>query len=632
MSKLFVLTQFNNYYNRKIKKFNNIQDYRDYMMVIMDNYDFKIEDGINTRVKIKTDKEISGEQFIINSIPDYLVVTDDNNQITSRWFILEWIEKRGALYEATLRRDVIADNYESIIDAPVFIEKATIEDVKDVALFNNEGMSFNQIKKSETPLIDESKCSWIVGYVPTNALKDEHGDPIEITVTYNDYVYTFTPLQDHYGNDIPDFDDMPFRMFAIPYKDVDCYTKDALDVITTYSIKKDVAVAIATGIAKFVGSGNIYDVQLVPYCPLRRKLISGAYACDFTPELDTPTNESLGIVGKYELKDSTYYQLIYNDQGSANTNVDAILCWAKLNKFSFDIDYSIPFPSKALDIKVKNETEIYRLCSPNFNGQFEFNPMKNKGVTKFNIDVMYQPFNPYIHINPDFYGLYGDDFDDARGLICGGDFSLPQETSAWANYVQNNKNYQQIFDRSIQNMEVNNELARLQAGAQILTGTLQGAAAGAYLGSGTGIGAGVGAAVGGAASLAGGIVDYAILKDQQKETLDYTKDLFGYNMQNIRAMPNSISKTNPFTNNNKIFPILEKYSATDTEIEALKNKLKYNGMSIGRIGKIKDWLLDDYSYIKGQLIMLDIEEEYHAVLEIAEEINKGIRIRKEVEE
>ena len=97
-------------------------------------------------------------------------------------------------------------------------------------------------------------------------------------------------------------------------------------------------------------------------------------------------------------------------------------------------------------------------------------------------------------------------------------------------------------------------------------------------------------------------------------------------------MPNSVSKTNPFTNNNKIFPVLEYYTCTAKEVQALKDKLTYNGMTIMRIGKIKDWLLDDYSYIKGKLIMLDssIEEDYHTVVEIAQELDKGIRAKKEL--
>ena len=77
------------------------------------------------------------------------------------------------------------------------------------------------------------------------------------------------------------------------------------------------------------------------------------------------------------------------------------------------------------------------------------NAAKNGGVSFFNIDCTYKPYNPYIHVNPNFGRLYGGDFDDSRGLIVGGDFSLPQTTSAWESYQLSNKNFQASFDRQI---------------------------------------------------------------------------------------------------------------------------------------------------------------------------------------
>ena len=66
-------------------------------------------------------------------------------------------------------------------------------------------------------------------------------------------------------------------------------------------------------------------------------------------------------------------------------------------------------------------------------------------VDSFLIDCTYKPFNPLIRIQPSFKGLYGSSFMDGRGLICGGDFSLPIIKSAWVTYQQNNKNFANIF-------------------------------------------------------------------------------------------------------------------------------------------------------------------------------------------
>ena len=262
---------------------------------------------------------------------------------------------------------------------------------------------------------------------------------------------------------------------------------------------------------------------------------------------------------------------------------------------------------------------MWRLVSPNYNGQFEFSVAKNNGVNFFNVDCNYKPFSPYIHINPDFSLLYGKDFNDARGLICGGDFSLPQVSSAWANYETSNKNYQNIFYREVQNMEFNNNIARVQEGFNIVSGAL-----------GAGVGAGVisgNAALGGIAgafSLAGGIADYYTNESLRNEALDYKKDMYGYQLGNIKAMPNSLTRTSAFTYNNKIFPLLEYYSCTEEEIQALENKIKYNGMTVMRIGTIGEFIRPtEQSYIKGRLIRLDIHEDSNYINAISDEIYKG---------
>ena len=617
---------FNNYYNRKVIVHDSLADYQDYLLLTIPNVNFKPKDGINTDQIVNTTQAVDYQVFNLSNTPDYAIVADDDNTIISRWFVMQYdslIYKNQ--YRAVLRRDVIADNYDAVIEAPVFVEKATITDKTDPAIFNSENMGFNQIKTKEGLLKDLSYIPWIVGYVPST-FEIEVGKPIQ--TEYNGDMYQLYDSGEEDGRNSPNepkpISNMPFRMFCMPFADitVNGEREDHTSFQTTLS--KDLTIQIASSIAETYGKDNVFDIQLLPYCPLR---------------LNNAENTLKFILsGQGYVVTPGEYWCIRDTQESDTKKFKGLFYWCDLNKFSFDITapgaLNLSIPSTALEMKVMNETEMYRLCSPNYNGQFEFNPMKNGGVTKFNVDCMYQPFNPYIHINPDFGGLYGQDFDDARGLICQGDFSLPQENSAWANYQQNNKNFQNIFNRQIENMEFNNRIAMWSQGISAVTGAAQGAGTGAFIGSGMGtLGGPIGGTVGGVLSAGAGIADTILLASQQKETLDYTKDQFGYQMGNIKAMPNSITKTTPFTNNNKIFPIIEYYTCTTKEIQALKDKMKYNGMTIGRIGKIKDWLLSDYSYIKGKLIMLDssIEEDYHTVVEIAQELDKGIRAKKEEE-
>ena len=95
-------------------------------------------------------------------------------------------------------------------------------------------------------------------------------------------------------------------------------------------------------------------------------------------------------------------------------------------------------------------------------------------------------------------------------------------------------------------------------------------------------------------------------------------------MGNIKALPQSLTKVSSLTENNKIFPFIEFYECTEEEKEALRNKLTYNGMTIMRIGFIKDYIDGDLNYVQGQLIrLLGLNEDSHVVAELANEIKMG---------
>lgn len=261
---------------------------------------------------------------------------------------------------------------------------------------------------------------------------------------------------------------------------------------------------------------------------------------------------------------------------------------------------------------------------------FEFDPAKNGGVHRFKVDCSYKPGQPYIHVAPDWGGLYGTNINDARGLICGGDFSLPTATNRWLNFELNNKNYQQQFDREIENMEHERSIQKKEQIVQTVTGAVSGAGTGAAMGAmvGGGIGAAVGATLGAGMSIAGGIADLKHAEARFDEAMDYKKDMFGFQLGNIQALPHSLSKVSAYNNNNKIYPFIEKYHATEQEEQALREKIKYNGMTVGRIDKIENFLgiiPNQLSYIKGRPIELNIPEDAHLLTELIIEVNKGIR-------
>lgn len=418
---------------------------------------------------------------------------------------------------------------------------------------------------------------------------------------YSYYEYTMTLEQVYVtatttiNSDRYHLEDQPYDMFCIPYSDTLEIYKNGTKL---FNANKSIAINMAIEIGSDAGINSIYDVQLLPYCPVRYCIKSD---------------------GTFDIGDAKVHY-IKND----NDEDIGVILWAISSAFTLNIPYTI----EVLNPKVESQTDIYRLSSPNFNGQFEFSPAMNGGVNYFNVDCNYKPFNPYIHVNPNFNYLYGQDFNDARGLICGGDFSLPQLSNAWSNYQLNNKNYQNIFDRQIENMEVNNAIQREKEFLEKTLGVIGGMTGGAMAGAKGGVaGMASGLVVGGIGSAVAGGIDMMLNERARIEALDYTKDQFGYSLGNIQAIPTSLSKTSAFTYNNKIFPILEFYTCTEEERRALENKLKYNGMTVMRIGTIQEFIRETPTYIKGKIIRLEnTGEDFHYVSELAKEFDKGVFI------
>lgn len=402
--------------------------------------------------------------------------------------------------------------------------------------------------------------------------------------------------------------DAPYDMFCIPYGDVELRNSQ-VSGFTNITYDKSLALTVAQGIAKALSS-QIIDLQLVPYCPMTGFNIGSNYIDinSSNPDRYTAITKNNAIIG--------------------------YLLWSTASSGTKNISYNI----SASNLKISNECDLYRLVSPNYNGQFEFSAAKNKGVTTFNIDFTYIPYQPYIHVNPVFKGLYGGNYNDARGLICGGDFSISYLSNAWADYQVRNKNYLNIFDREIQNMEVSHEWEMKQAYIAAAAGTVSGVVSGA-IGGGSlgGPGAAIGALIGGAASAAGGVLDINMKEALYSEALDYKKDMFGYQLDNIKALPDSIAKVTQINKNNKIFPFVEFYTCSTEEKQAVAQKIAWNSMTVGVIGKIADYINNSWSYqtltgmirdkgyIKARLIRFeDAEEDFHNVNAIADELYKGV--------
>lgn len=464
-------------------------------------------------------------------------------------------------------------------------------------------------------ITEDKDGTYLLTYL-TNFMKNfagyKSGTPyFEIYIKYDSLRLTKTPVvEGEYSIDYPGKTghlinkDAPFDVFCIPYADDMKIRVGSSEV----QANKQFAMSIASEIGRNL-DGNCYDIQLLPFCPM-----TGYTVTDNIFDINSSDAKRRTAIKK---GDTAVYWMF----------------WSTSNSGTFNIH----LPLLAGNKKIANQCDMYRLVSPNYSGQFEFNLAKNGGsVEYFNVDYTYLPISSYIHVNPDFKGLYGSDFNDARGLICQGDFSIMYLSDPWKNYQQNNKNFEQIFSREISNMDVNRKYQRMGETISAWTGALgAGGSIGGLIG---GVAGGITGGVAGVASLAAGYADRSISDKLYQENVSFKKDMHEMQLENIKALPNSIAKTTAYNENNKIFPILEYYTCTDEEKDLVAKAIVNMGMTVNAVGKPIDYFYNTWSYngifskgfFKATLIRLeDLPEDYHMLQAIAEELSLGIYFKGE---
>lgn len=848
---ILYLYQNHNYQNRQIKRYDTKAEYDAALgePSTHPGITFILGDGIRTTQVINYDILNDPDYAAGTAAPSYCVITNEANEIISRWWVVGSTTLRYGQSNLSLLRDVLADNYETIMSCPSFIKKGWINTVNDSAIFNNEDMSFNQIKTSEMPIKDRSKSAWYVGYISKDAggqqiIIPKYAENAYTTIdSLDDYDYKFYIDQGTSGADLrianvssfvtslffyhwrggiqynfqlgwdangnfinPVGKKLPAdapnknkefiydeRYYALTglltltspgdyvegiklkeskeqaindfYNHMGQYAKNNAswldrgrsltnilseteknnvlaeegkiyrvgdsfykmrvhkrNAFKTYTVQNtNPYTQFIIGLAKNVpgvtvlADGNDikgqaveiqvkgealyivpqllnnasitytlptkrahaddlpYDIVAIPAHALGRdygisktdpdfslrtvnafiKALSGNESStllfDFQllpyapfPEsafLDYDYDADLGgcIVDSYftNTTDSIIMDVITSQVAEENAVDRTFIFYVKdphITKTRYTNTISVP--TDAAGFKAANECDVYRLCSPNYNGQFEFSATKNGGVTGWNISCTYKPYTPYIKVSPIFGNLYGQDFGDARGLICGGDFSINQTSNAWVSYELQNKNYQVMFDRQITNMEVNNSVQRTMEKWSMRAGVVQGVATGIAGGAtvGGGWGAAIGGVVGGGASLAGGLMDRKLNEELREEAMSFAKDNFGYQLQNIQAMPYSLTKVGSQTADYKMFPFVEYYTCTSVEKEALRSKINWNGMTIMRVGEIASFLKFEEdelgTFIQATPIRIEADRANDRVVAtIKQELETGVYMR-----
>ena len=393
-------------------------------------------------------------------------------------------------------------------------------------------------------------------------------------------------------------DSSPYYCFAIPYQEAKVI-KGNQTIVTDPRESLLLARNIATQLGSFC-----YDVQLLPYFPLQSYI------------------DSMGRIDTTTMPDGTV-AVLNSAEGVART----FLFWITKPNFSFAVPDTIVYSSEP---KIQNETQFCRLNSPNYAASFDFSIAKNKGVDYWQVDCSYKPYQPYIHVAPNWRGLYGSDFNDARGLICTGDFSIDLMTDKWQEYQIQNKNYNEIFNRQIQSLDLQQSIAKRQDIFGAVAGSLSGAMSGATTGA---LAGGLPGAIGGGIaglgiSAVGGVMDIIDSQKLRDDARSSQFDMFNYQLGNVKALPNTLTKVSTYNINNKIYPFYEIYEATPEEIDALRQQLQWRGYNLGIIGQLSDFQVEG-KYFKGKLIRLEEVQDVslgdnHLIENFNSELQQGV--------
>lgn len=388
--------------------------------------------------------------------------------------------------------------------------------------------------------------------------------------------------------------DAPYYVFAIPRDVLQVQYPETTGTLVDTSLADDLVYSMIRQLGE-----KIYDVQALPYFPGGHDL-----------ELET---------GGLRLPNTDYYTDVR--AGDKHT----IICW--IPSISCDKGAMTGGIDAWDDIKLDNETRLVRLASPNYASLYDFSIAKNAGVTGWAITMTVRPYQPYIHVAPIWGGMYSPMYQyDPKGLILGGNYSVDIVSSAWTSYEIANKNYQLIFDRNVQTLDLQQSIERNRDIRDMVSGLVNAgfATAGAYASGGA-----KGAVIS-AAKSAGGLISSA-LSMQEAEQLrqnarDSMMDMQSYNLGNIRARPDTLTKVSSINRQNKGWPVAEIYTAPQNEVDAYIALRKYAGMTVGVIGRLNEYLRENpykYRYIRAQVLRLSAEVDTHMAQVINAELSGG---------
>lgn len=364
----------------------------------------------------------------------------------------------------------------------------------------------------------------------------------------------------------------------LPKSAVRCCNIVSSGTILDSDIAQALMLAQTNGINPDNTTGRILDVQYLPF------------------SVATTTNSNIKINGADQVA-----QFLNND----------------------DLQYMTNLPNLT---NIHKETDTIKIVSPSRASQFLFRPYDNDGIMTFNTKITLRPYDTTIYIRPSTQGLLMYEWDDKDCLIINEDFSLTNVTSEWAQYIYQNKNYSNIFDRQIQGREFERSWERQIENAQKLADSwsarnLSATKARTYTGNIpiiSSIAGALGALTEDQGYMRAAQLDREYNEALYQEGLSLSRDLFNYQMDNIKSQPNIPSKITTIDSKFLDGVYLEYYSTNDTELTAISNYYRYNGNRVDAYGSFAQywgW------YVRGKII-----KSNHYTQPELDELNKRLEM------
>lgn len=282
------------------------------------------------------------------------------------------------------------------------------------------------------------------------------------------------------------------------------------------------------------------------------------------------------------------------------------------------------------DIKKEYIAREYSIVSPDQTDKFSFNFYDyklNKSPLKIEIKTALKPFSIISSavLIPDNGSLMNITYDsDLRGCQPSSNgFEVSISTNAFQQYVRNNSNYQNIFNKNQEYLKKQQDVERVNEKTQAIVNTLSATAMGAIGGSalggiagkkGAGIGAGIGATV--AATTVGIAMGTQYQKNEELREYEYNlqEQMFDLNLGTIKNLPNTLSRISSF---NEIILkdfwfIIEIYECSDFELSLIDNFINMYGYGLGVYDFFVKYIKQG-GFIRGNLITSNYITNLHNI-------------------